>query len=101
MELATTLLLTANISEGSRAVVFSLSSIHATTRPTWLPSLQEAHHAETVRLREIDINGPTLGPSISQKTSEKVKQRDWLRLFLRETLGAGSLVVCDYRQTLT
>jgi hypothetical protein len=98
VELATTLLLTANISEGSRAVIFPLSSIHATTRPAWLPTLQEAHHAETVRLCEIDINGTSVGASISQKTSEKVKQRDWLRLLLRESLGAGLLVVCDYRQ---
>ncbi|KAF8491156.1 AAA family ATPase [Russula emetica] len=85
-ELATTLLLTAHLSEGSKVVIFPLSSIHATTRPTWLPSLQEAHHADTVRLCEIDVNRAPIMASVSEKLSEKVKQRDWLRLLLRESL---------------
>jgi hypothetical protein len=98
VELATTLLLTARISEGSKAVIFHLSSINAATRPAWLPSLKEVHHADTVRLCKIDINGAPVIASLSPKTSEKVKQRDWLRLLLRESLGARSLVVCGYRQ---
>ncbi|KAN0118673.1 AAA ATPase [Russula decolorans] len=85
-ELATTLLLTAHLSEGSKAVIFPLISIHATTRPTWLPSLHEAHHADTVRLCEIDVNRAPIMTSVSEKLSEKVKQRDWLRLLLRESL---------------
>lgn len=87
MELAATLLLTAHISEGSRAAIFPLSSIHAKSLPAWLPSLQAADHAATVRLCKIDINGAPVIASTSQKTSEKVKQRDWLRLLLRESLG--------------
>lgn len=88
LELATTLLLTAHLSENSKAIIFPLSSIHATTRPTWLPSLQEAHHADTVRLCEIDVNSAPIMTSVSEKLSEKVKQRDWLRLLVRESLGA-------------
>jgi hypothetical protein len=98
VELATTLLLTAHLSEGSKAVIFPLSSIHATPRPTWLPSLQEAHHADTVRLCEIDVNRAPIMTSVSEKLSEKAKQRDWLRLLLRESLGARLLVVCDYHR---
>jgi AAA family ATPase len=92
VELATTLLLTAHISEGSKAVIFHLSSINVVTRPAWLPSLKEAHHADTVRLCKIDINGAPVIASLSPKTSEKVKQGDWLRLLLRESLGANHLL---------
>ncbi|KAH9978347.1 P-loop containing nucleoside triphosphate hydrolase protein [Russula compacta] len=87
VELATTLLLTAHISEGSRAVVSHLmSSLNTTMRPTWLPSLQEAHHADTVRLCEVDINGVPIIPSVSQEASKKVKRKDWLTLLVRESL---------------
>jgi hypothetical protein len=96
-ELATTLLLTAHLSGGSKAVIFPLSSIHATTSPTWLPSLQEAHHADTVQLCEIDVNRAPIVTSVSEKLSEKAKQRDWLRLLLRESLGAR-LPVVGYRR---
>jgi hypothetical protein len=65
-----------------------------------LPSLQEAHHADTVRLCEIDVNREPIA-SVSQKLFEKVKQRDWLRLLLREILGARLPVVCGYRQHST
>src|SRR6267154_2611335 len=88
VELATSLLLTAHLSEGSKAVIFPLSSIHATTHPTWLPSLEEAYHADTVRLCEIDVNRAPIMASVSEKLPEKVKQRDWLRFLLRESLGA-------------
>ncbi|KAI0276798.1 AAA family ATPase [Russula aff. rugulosa BPL654] len=70
-ELATTLLLTAHLSGGSKAIIFPLSSIHATTRPTWLPSLQEAHHADTVRLREINVNRAPIMASVSEKLSKR------------------------------
>jgi hypothetical protein len=58
------------------------------TLPTWLPSLQEAHHADIVRLCEIDVNRVPVMASVSEKLPQKVKQRDWLRLLLRESLGA-------------
>jgi AAA family ATPase len=98
VELATTLLLTARISEGSKAVIFHLGSINVATRPAWLPSIKEAHHADTVRLCKIDINGAPVITSLSPKSSEKAKQGDWLRLLLRESLGARPLVVCGYCQ---
>lgn len=63
------------------------------TRPTWLPSLHEAHYADTVRLCEIDVNRAPIMTSVSQELSEKAKQRDWLRLLLRESLGAKLPVV--------
>jgi hypothetical protein len=43
-----------------------------------------------MRLREIDINGAPVVATAPQKASETVKQKDWLRLLLRESLGAGS-----------
>ncbi len=92
VEAATTLLLTARISEGSRVVIYPLSAQNATKRSTWLPSLQAAQHADTIQLREIDTNGaPLITPiSGSQKISDKDKgkQRNWLTLLVRESLGS-------------
>jgi hypothetical protein len=95
VELAATLFLTADISEGSKVVIHPLSSPSTVQRPTWLPSLQAACHADIVRLREVDING---APIITLKASEKVKQRDWLTLFVRESLGARSPLASGGRQ---
>jgi AAA family ATPase len=89
VEATTTLLLTARISEGSKVVIYPLSAQNATKRSRWLPSLQAAQHADTVQLREIDANGapPILPISGSQKISDKGKQRNWLTLLIRESLG--------------
>ncbi len=89
VEASTSLLLTAQISEGSKVMIYPLSAQNATGRPTWLPSLQAAAHADTVQLCEIDINGaPLIIPtSRSQKISEKGKQRNWVTLIVRESLG--------------
>ncbi|KAH9954933.1 AAA family ATPase [Russula dissimulans] len=84
VQLATTHLLTAHISEGSKGVIFPLSSLTPARCPTWLSSLQDPYHADTVRLREVDNNRVP----VIQKASEKVKQRDWLTLLVRESLGA-------------
>jgi len=84
-----TLLLTARISEGSKVVIYPLSTQIATKRLAWLPSLQAAQHASFVQLREIDANGaPLIVPnSGAQKISDKGKQRNWLTLLVRESLG--------------
>ncbi|KAI9452786.1 AAA family ATPase [Lactarius psammicola] len=97
VEAATTLLLTARISEGSRVVIYPLSAQNATKRFTWLPSLQAAQHAVTMQLCEIDSNGaPLITPiSGSQKISDKDKgkQRNWLTLLVRESLVAVKYVL--------
>ena len=89
VEATITLLLTARISEGSQVVIFPLSAQNAIDRSMWLPSLQAAQHADTVQLREIDTNGaPLIRPiSGSQKISDKGKQRNWLTLLVRESMG--------------
>ncbi|KAI0286546.1 AAA family ATPase [Russula brevipes] len=89
VELAATLLLTADISEGSKVVIHPLSSPSTVQRPTWLPSLQAARHADIVRLCEVDINGATI---ITLKASEKVKQRDWLTLFITSGIWRSSIL---------
>lgn len=89
VEATATLLLTARISEGSKVVIYPLSTPSATKRLAWLPSLQAAQHASFVQLREIDANGaPLIMPnSGAQKISDKGKQRNWLTLLVRESLG--------------
>ena len=89
MALASTFLLPTHIPEGSKAIIFPLNSLNSASRPTWLSSLREAQPADAVRLCEIDISGGApVSATVSQKASEKVKQRDWLTLLLRESLGA-------------
>ncbi|KAI0247471.1 AAA family ATPase [Lactifluus subvellereus] len=83
VEVATSHLLTARVSEGSKVVLFSQNT---TGRPTWLPSVQEAHLADTVRLQEIHINGTPMIAPVSQKTTINGKKRDWLTLLVREIL---------------
>ena len=92
VEAAATLLLTARILEGSKVVIYPLSVRDAIQRSSWLPSLQAAQHADTIQLREIDASGvPLISPiSGSQKTSDKGKQRNWLTLLARESLGRYS-----------
>ena len=98
VELATSLLLTAHVPEGSTVAIFPLSLLNTTNRPTWLPSLQEARHADSVRLCEIDISGAPVIATVSQKASEKVRQKDWLGLLLREYLGARLPLACGRNQ---
>jgi AAA family ATPase len=89
VEATASLLLTARILDGTKVVIHSLSAQSATKRLAWLPSLQGAQHANIVQLREIDTNGaPLIVPnSGSQKISDKAKQRNWLTLLVRESLG--------------
>ena len=84
IEVSSSHLFTARVSEGSKVVLFSQNTVG---RPTWLPSVQEAHQADTVRLREIHINGTPMIAPVSQKNTIKGKKRDWLTLLVRETLG--------------
>ena len=94
-----TLLLTARISEGSKIVIHSLNAQSVIKRFTWLPSLQGAQHASIVQLREIDNNGlPLIMPnSGSRKTPDKGKQRNWLTLLVRESLG----IITPYTPLIT
>ncbi|KAI9512111.1 AAA family ATPase [Russula earlei] len=82
VELASTHLFTAHISEGSKGVIFSLSSSKNARCPPWLPSLQEAIHADAVRLYEIDDNRAPVVASASQKASKMEKRKDWLSLLI-------------------
>ncbi|KAI0299653.1 AAA-domain-containing protein [Multifurca ochricompacta] len=86
VEVANTLLLTAHVSEGSKVILYSMSSQSPARRLTWLPALQETRRANAVQLREININNTPVIASPYRKTSEKGKQRDWLTLFVREIL---------------
>ena len=87
--LSSTFLLTAHIPEGSKAFIFPLNLLNSASRPTWLSSLREAQRADSVRLCEIDISsGAPVSATVSQNASKKAKQRDWLTLLLRESLGA-------------
>lgn len=45
-----------------------------------------------MRLREIDVDRAPIIASVCEKLPEKVKQRDWLPLLLRESLGARLLL---------
>jgi hypothetical protein len=89
VEATASLLLTARILDGTKAVIHSLSAQSATKSLAWLPSLQDAQHANIVQLREIDTNGvPLIVPnSGSQEISDNGKQRNWLTLLVRESLG--------------
>ena len=100
LELAAALLLSAHIPEGTKGVIFPLNLLSTTSRPSWLSPLQEPHHTDAMRLFEIDTNGaPVIAiVAVAQNASEKVKQRDWLRLLLRESLGAELPLLSDCHQ---
>jgi AAA family ATPase len=95
VEATASLLLTARILDGTKAVIHSLSAQSATKSLAWLPSLQDAQHANIVQLREIDTNGvPLIVPnSGSQEISDNGKQRNWLTLLVRESLVAIKYVL--------
>ena len=99
VEATASLLLTARILDGSRVVVYSLSAQSTTKRLTWLPSLQGAQHAGIVQLREIDNNGiPLIVPNSGlKKISDNGKQRNWLTLLVRESLG----IITTYTPLIT
>lgn len=99
VEATASLLLTARILDGSRVVVYSLSPQSTTKRLTWLPSLQGAQHAGIVQLREIDNNGiPLIVPNSGlKKISDNGKQRNWLTLLVRESLG----IITTYTPLIT
>ena len=101
LEIAATFLPTAHIPEGTKGGIFPLNLLNTANRPTWLSSLQEPHHVDAMRLCEIDTNGEPVIATVAQKASEKVKQRDWLRLLLREFLGAGLPLPSDCSSTLS
>ncbi|THU85607.1 AAA-domain-containing protein [Dendrothele bispora CBS 962.96] len=75
--------LTAQLQSGQEAVVVPLS----TSKPAnGLPSLRQIQDARVIRLKEIVVPGSE-SPRTVRKQDSKQKQRDWLSLLLRETLG--------------
>ena len=77
----TTHLLTARLTLGQRVQIFPLSDKSSSALPPGLPSLRDIQEAGTIRLKEIS-SAPLASPNPPES-----KQRDWLRLLLRELLG--------------
>lgn len=75
------LLSTARLEEGSKVRIHSLSS----KVPQWLPPLHRSQEARTIHLREISNDSSRLADKVAD--AAKGKDRDWLPLLLRETLG--------------
>lgn len=81
------LLLTARVKEGSQIQIFPLSGKLTGGATDWLPSLQNAREAKSVRLRETlreSAEGQFFPVSPEARGDEK--RRDWLALSLREHL---------------
>lgn len=78
------LLLTAQLGEGDKAILYPLSGPKI---PPEFPSLRQAQESRFIRLREIHINEDA--PQISLDPKNKGKRRDWLPLLAKEVLGAS------------
>ena len=81
----TTHLLTARLTPGQKVQITRLHnkpSSSSSSSPSGLPLLQDIREAGIIQLKEISsvvLASPTSAP--------ERKQRDWLRLLLRESLG--------------
>ncbi|KAI0260648.1 AAA family ATPase [Gloeopeniophorella convolvens] len=96
VEIAVNLMNTARLTEGSKTVIFPLNVQGTNTLPSWLPSLRKMPQADAVRLRELvmlDVNDAPMRVLASKDKPDKEKQRDWLTLLARETLGTNGSVV--------
>ena len=56
----------------------------------WMPTSKDAPIAGTVKLHEVDALGEVVTTKKSTGKADKGKGRDWLTLFVRETLGKYS-----------
>lgn len=87
VQVSSHLLLTLRLSEGAEARVFPIPSVDKGGRSGSI-TLRNVNNAHAVRLCEIV---PLQGTFPPQKTSKEEqadnKRRQWLSLFLRETLG--------------
>ncbi|KAG6917166.1 hypothetical protein DXG01_003602 [Tephrocybe rancida] len=82
--------LTARLETGNRARIFPLSGTISYKAPAGLPSLRHLQEAGTIRVRETP--NP---PSQAYKNSPETKQRDWLKLLLREYLVDLKYITCS------
>ncbi|KAI0927661.1 hypothetical protein AcV5_008138 [Taiwanofungus camphoratus] len=81
---SSSLLLTAQLSEGAKAEIFLLNDIGL---PPCVPSLRRARAARTVRVKDVSQNSiPRLRSVANTPERNKGKQRDWLTLLIREAL---------------
>lgn len=79
-------LLTARLTLGQKVQILPLPDKSSSTSSSSLPSLRDIREAGTIRLKEIS-SVPLVSPNPPEG-----KQRDWLRLLLRESLGLFSPV---------
>ncbi|KAJ4485921.1 AAA family ATPase [Lentinula aciculospora] len=83
---STALLLTAQLESGQQVSVFPLSVSTTLKSPTKFMPINKAKDASIIRLKEVPI--PNQASTSSLKKNEK--EKDWLPLLLRESLGAPS-----------
>ena len=77
----TTHILTARLTLGQKVQIFPLPHKSSSTSLSGLPSLRDIQEAGTIRLKEIS------SITVASPNPPEGKQRDWLRLLLRESLG--------------
>jgi AAA family ATPase len=83
------LLLTARLTTGQKVQIFPLLDKRSSTSPSVPPSLRDIQEAGTIQLKEIS------SIPLASSSAPESKQRDWLRLLLRESLGPFLLAHSD------
>ncbi|KAJ3870319.1 P-loop containing nucleoside triphosphate hydrolase protein [Lentinula novae-zelandiae] len=87
--LSTALLLTAQLESGQQASVFPLTVPTTSKPPAKFPTIKQSKDAGIIRLKEVPI--PNKASTSSMKKSHE-KEKDWLPLLLRESLGSHSIL---------
>ncbi|KAJ3882723.1 P-loop containing nucleoside triphosphate hydrolase protein, partial [Lentinula edodes] len=87
--LSTALLLTAQLESGQQASIFPLTGPTTSKPPVKLPTIKQSKDAGIIRLKEVPI--PNKASTSSMKKSHE-KEKDWLPLLLRESLGSHSIL---------
>ncbi|KAJ3811060.1 P-loop containing nucleoside triphosphate hydrolase protein [Lentinula aff. lateritia] len=87
--LSTALLLTAQLESGQQASVLPLTHPTTSKPPVKLPTIKQSKDATIIRLKEVPI--PNKASTSSMKKSHE-KEKDWLPLLLRESLGSHSIL---------
>lgn len=82
-------LLTARLTLGQKVQILPLPDKSSSTSSSSLPSLRDIREAGTIRLKEIS-SVPLVSPNPPEG-----KQRDWLRLLLRESLVDLKHITCS------
>ncbi|KAJ3917052.1 P-loop containing nucleoside triphosphate hydrolase protein [Lentinula edodes] len=87
--LSTALLLTAQLESGQQASIFPLTGPTTSKPPVKLPTIKQSKDAGIIKLKEVPI--PNKASTSSMKKSHE-KEKDWLPLLLRESLGSHSIL---------